>query len=42
MWDEPREKEGDRKATGSWSTMEVYYPPSLFRLPLETKHVIRK
>lgn len=27
MWVEPRGKEGDRKATGSWSTMEVYYPP---------------
>lgn len=27
VWVEPRGKEGDRKATGSWSTMEVYYPP---------------
>lgn len=25
MWVEPREKEGGRKAIGSWSTKEVYY-----------------
>lgn len=26
MWVEPREKEGEREAMGSWSTMKVYYP----------------